>query len=107
VKDGLPLIDLWDLGPELLSTLTAPITHVERYDLASCCMHRRQEPLLVCLLPDEAPRLIGLGIQPPNDHICRTGWELDVQVVGASRKALDHELQEPRETDAHIATEPA
>jgi hypothetical protein len=30
-----------------------------------------------------------------------------MQVLGARRKALDHKVQEPRETDAHGPTDPA
>jgi hypothetical protein len=107
VESSLPLIDRWDLRPELLPTLTAPITHVKRHDLASGRIHRQPEPLLVHLLLHNTPHLIGFGVQSLNDDISRTGWELDVQVIRRSREALNHEVQEPRETDAHRATDPA
>jgi hypothetical protein len=76
------LIDLWDFSPELYPTFTAPVANVKRHDLARLGIHRNPDPLLVRLLPDEAPHLIGLGFQPLNDHVCWTDWELGIEVIG-------------------------
>jgi hypothetical protein len=33
------------------------------------------------------------------------GWQLHMEMIGARRKALDHKVQEPRETDANGTTD--
>jgi hypothetical protein len=106
IERGLLLIDRWDLRPELFPTLTTPIAHVKRNDLARLRVHSDPEPLLVRPLPDEAPHLVGFGFQLPNHHVGWTGRQLHVSVLGTSCKAFHHTAQEPRETDAHSPADP-
>jgi hypothetical protein len=65
-----------------------------------------QIPLLVRLLLHKAPHLIGFGFEPGQHHCGGTCGELDMEVIGTRSKALDHKVQEPRETDAHSPTDP-
>jgi hypothetical protein len=103
---GLLTVHQGDLGPQLLGTVTAAITHVKRNNLAGLGVDGNPDPWLMSLLLHEAPHLIGFGFQPSKHHIGWTGRQLDVSVIGTGRKALDHEVQEPRETDAHSPTDP-
>jgi hypothetical protein len=107
VDRGLRWIDFWDLRPELCPTLTTPVAHVKRHDLARLGVHGHPAPWLVRLLPDEAPHFIGLGFQPPHDHGCWLDWELDREVIGAGCDAFHSKVPEPREADAHSPADPA
>jgi hypothetical protein len=107
VERSPPLIDRWYLGPEPFPTLTTPVAHVKRHDLARLGIHCKPEPLPVGLLRNKAPHLISFGFQPPNDDIGWPDWQLDVSVIGTGRKTLDHKVQEPCKTDAHRPTDPA
>jgi hypothetical protein len=45
------------------------IADVKGNDLAGLGIHGGSDPVLVRLLPDEAPHLIGFGFQSMNRHI--------------------------------------
>src|SRR5215813_6708731 len=80
---------------------------MKRNDLASSNIHRNPHPVSVRLLPDKAPELVQLGLQPLQDHRQGTyGWG-DIEVLGGSTKLLAHELQEPAESNAYRTTDSA
>jgi len=85
-------VDHRHLGPELLATRTTPISHMKRNDLAGGRVHGDPDPLLVRLLLHKAPPLIGFGFEPGHHHRSGTCGELDLEVIGARRKALDHKV---------------
>jgi hypothetical protein len=76
-------------------------------NLAGDRIHRNPDPLLVGLLLDEAPHLIGFRFETGEEHGCWLGWELDMEVLGTDRKAFHHKVQEPRETDTYGTADPA
>jgi len=95
------------MRPEFLATRAAPIPHMKGNNLASDRIHRNPDPLLVGLLLDEAPHLIGFRFEAGEEHGCWLGWERDMEILGTGRKAFYHKVQEPRETDTDGTADPA
>src|SRR5215468_8271094 len=90
-----------NMGPECFAAFTTPIPHVEGNDLTRCGVHRDPHPWLVGFLLHEAPHLIGFCFPAGHHHSGWPGWELDMEVLGTGREALDHTMQEPRQTDTY------
>jgi hypothetical protein len=80
---------------------------VEGDDLARLGIHRDPDPWLVGFLLYEAPPLIGFRFQAGHHDLAGLGWALDMEVIGAGRKAFHRKVQEPCETDAHGTAAPA
>jgi hypothetical protein len=78
MEPGLLTVPQRNLGPQLFGSLTTPVAHVKRDDLARLGIHSNPQPLLVRLLSYKAPQLVGFGFQPPNYYIGWTDWQLDV-----------------------------
>jgi hypothetical protein len=97
---GLFAVYQRNFGPELLGTVTTPIPHVERDDLAGSGVHRDPNPLLVRLFLPTTPQLIRFGFQASKHHICWTLWESDRSVIRTRRTALHDNVQELCQTDA-------
>ena len=68
MERGLLTVHQRDLSPQLFGSLTTPVAHVTRDDLACLGIHRHPEPLLVRFLSHTAPQLIRFGVQLQADH---------------------------------------
>jgi hypothetical protein len=106
MEGGLFTGDPRNIRPEFLATVATPIPHMKRNDLAGGRIHRHPEPLFVGFVLHEAPPLIGFRLQPGQQHLSGLCGELGMQMLGTSRKAFDHKMQEPRETDTHGTADP-
>jgi hypothetical protein len=78
VERGLFLVHQWNLHPQLLGTVTTPITHVKRHHLAGGGVHGDPDPRLVGPLLHATPHLIGFGFQPSKHHVRGTRWNPDM-----------------------------
>jgi hypothetical protein len=107
VKRGGLTIDLRNLCPQSLGTLTATITHVKGNHLTCLGVHGEPNPLLVRLPLDEAGHFVGFHCKPLNHHIAVTAHRLDMQMIRQGLEALHQKAQEPLELDTHGATDAA
>jgi hypothetical protein len=106
MKRRLCTVEQRNIGLEFLAALVATISHMKRNALAGGRIHGDPDPLFVRLLLYKAPHLISFGFQTGQEHRWGLCWELHMQVIRARRKAFDHKVQEPRETDAHGTADP-
>jgi hypothetical protein len=89
VKRGVLTVGVRDLGPQVLGTRVAAITHVKGNDLACLGIHGDPHPLLVGFLLHKARQFIGFHLQPLYQHIVGTGEGLDMQMIRQGLEALD------------------
>jgi len=99
-------VDRRHVRPELLATRATPLSPMQRNDLAGGRIHGDPNPLLVRLLLDEAPHLIGFRCQPRHPHGERPGGGLGMQVLGTSRATFHQKVQQPGETHPNGTADP-
>jgi len=104
---GVLLIDRRDLTPQDFGTRAAPIAHVKRDNLTRGGVHGQPDPLLVGLLLHKAPHFVGFGFEFVHPYCGWMSGEPQMSMVGAAGEAFHHEVQQPRQADAHRAANPA
>jgi hypothetical protein len=57
--------------------------------------------LLVRLILHKAVHFVGFCLHTAQEHITRTAWELNLQVLGSCLKAGNYEVHEPPHTDTN------
>lgn len=100
-------IHYWNLSPQFFGTLPTTVPNVKGQPLPCVSLQREPEPLPVCLLPDKAPHLVGFCFQLVLQHSLAPCRVFDMEMSGSCLKALDHQVQQPSEADAHCAADPA